>query len=151
LNRRLPNAHYHKIVALCVAFYMATSDEVFRYCNKKQGEERQPQFSAVMHVVVDERRIENDDTSCQWQVRFKTKLMPVDRHRPRWGRGQRGGGVAVHDPEPKLVLSIGGPSLLALLNLIYMYASVDTWTILPVLVLVNVVAVQWTMEELGWT
>lgn len=106
--------------------------------------------SVVMHVLVDEWRMEDDDTSCRWQVRFKTKLMPVDRHRPRWGR-ERGGGGVVHDPEPKLVLSIGGPSLLALLNIIYMYASVDTWTILPVLVLVNVVAVQWTMEELGWT
>jgi hypothetical protein len=88
-----------------------------------------------MYVLVDERRPE--DEYSRWQVRFQTKAMPV---------GPRG-----RSDEPKLVLSISGPSLLALLNLVYMYASVDTWTILPVLLVVNVLALQWTMEELGWT
>jgi hypothetical protein len=93
-----------------------------------------------MHVLVDERRPENEYYS-RWQVRFQTKAMPVGPH-PRGGRCS---------DEPKLVLSISGPSLLALLHLVYMYASVDTWTILPILLVVNVLALQWTMEELGWT
>jgi hypothetical protein len=84
----------------------------------------------AMFVLVDERRPEDS----QWPLMFMTKLMPVD------------GGE-----EPKLVLSIRGPSLLVLLNLIYMYASVDTCTVLPVLLLFNVWALQSTMEELGWT
>jgi hypothetical protein len=92
-----------------------------------------------MYVLVDERRPENEYYS-RWQVRFKTKAMLVGH--PRAGRCS---------DEPKLVLSINGPSLLALLNLVYMYASVDTWTILPILLVVNVLALQWTMEELGWT
>lgn len=52
--------------------------------------------------------------------------------------------------EPRLVLSIRGPSLLACLNVVYMYAMVDELSLLPVLLLTNVMALLCAMDELGW-
>lgn len=52
--------------------------------------------------------------------------------------------------EQKHVLSVASEShLVDFLHVICMYASVDPITLLPVLILVNVVVLQWTLQEIG--
>lgn len=52
--------------------------------------------------------------------------------------------------EQKVVLSLASEShLVDFLHAICMYASVDPITLMPVLILVNVVVLQWTLHEFG--
>ncbi len=52
--------------------------------------------------------------------------------------------------ELKIVLSLPSESLLIdFLQVICMYASVDPITLLPVLIIVNVIVLQWTLKECG--
>lgn len=80
-----------------------------------------------MQVIAGERF----SLAAKQTVRLKRMLVDV-------GRGRQ---------ELRLVLSIGGHSLLTLLNAIYMYAVVDTWSLLPVLLLINVIALRCAMSE----
>lgn len=52
--------------------------------------------------------------------------------------------------ERKIVLSLTREShLVDFLHVVCMYASVDPITLLPVLILVNVTVLQWTLQESG--
>ena len=50
--------------------------------------------------------------------------------------------------EVKMVLSVRGETLLGLLGLLYRYASADTMSLLPVLIIVNSFAFANTLNEI---
>lgn len=83
-----------------------------------------------MHVHVDRRQHD------------EPKRMALLRERLMKVEGQR-------FPEVKTVLCLSGQSLLTVLHVVHLYASVDSYTIMPILIMINVFTFTNTLVMFG--